>query len=66
MGATLTLLRTVEGGETVIDNKVLSLVSGEIYKFYLRTRGIRILYYKDLKYLDKSFIPLITGVSIIK
>jgi len=66
MRATLTLLRTIEGGETAIDNKILSLVSDKVYKFYLRTRETRILYYKDLKYLDKSLIPLITSVSIIK
>ena len=66
MRATLTLLKIIEGGEATIDNKILGLVSGEVYKFYLRTRETRILYYKDLKYLDKSFIPLITSVSIIK
>ncbi|MGC8983596.1 MAG: glycosyltransferase, partial [Desulfurococcaceae archaeon] len=65
MRATLTLLSLVKGGESAVDARVLSLVSGRVYKLYLRTREFRVLYYKDLRYFEKSYMPLVEGVGVL-
>uniref|UniRef100_A0A7C2BKH7 Uncharacterized protein n=1 Tax=Thermosphaera aggregans TaxID=54254 RepID=A0A7C2BKH7_9CREN len=45
--STLPLLTILKDGEKVVDEKVSSLVSGRIYKFYLAFREPRIAYYKN-------------------
>ncbi len=64
-GATLTLLGLIEGGESAVDARVLSLVSRPVYKLYLKTRELRILYYRDLHYFERSYMSLVEGISVL-
>jgi len=65
-GATLTLINLVKGGEKAIDEKALSLVSGSLWKFRLKTRNVRVLYYNTPQLIDKSLIPLVVNVTVLK
>jgi len=66
MKTTLTLIKMIKEGEKYVDDIVLRIVSGDVYKFYLKTREFRILYYKNPKYLEKTYLPLIERIMILK
>jgi len=64
LGISLLLMKII-GNEETIDNKIRTLVSGTVYKFYINTRSTRILYYKNPRFLNASFIPYLTGFKLM-
>jgi glycosyltransferase involved in cell wall biosynthesis len=64
--ASLPLIKIVKGGEQAIDERVRSLVTGDVHKFYLNSWNIRILYYKNPEFLDKTFMPLVKHATLLK
>jgi len=60
------LLRKVKGGEETIDNRVLVLVSKPVFKVWWKARWIKITYFKDYEWLDKSYMPLVEKIGVLK
>ncbi|MEM1643390.1 MAG: hypothetical protein QXS70_03195 [Desulfurococcaceae archaeon] len=63
--ATLMLLKKVDCGEEAIDAFVSQLVDKPVYKLYLRTREIKIIYFKNYEWLDKSYLPLAEKIGLL-
>lgn len=64
--ASLTLIRTVRGGEEAIDERVREVINTPVYKLYLRSRELKTIYFKDFELVDKSYLPLTRSLRILK
>ncbi|MEM4489427.1 MAG: glycosyltransferase [Desulfurococcaceae archaeon] len=64
--ATLTLLKKVGRGEEVVDALVSRLVDKPVLKLYLRGREIKIIYFKDREWMDKSILPLAERIGLLE
>ncbi|MEM1698173.1 MAG: glycosyltransferase [Thermofilaceae archaeon] len=63
---TLTLLKKVDRGEKTVDALVSRLVDKPVLKLYLRSREIRIIYFKDYEVMDKSYHPLAERIGLLE
>lgn len=62
----LMLLKLVKGGEGALDSFVTRLVSRPIYKAYIRSRGLRVVYFKDRDLFSRPLLPLVERISLIE
>lgn len=64
--ATLALLRRLDRGEEAVDALISQLVDKPVLKLYLRSREIRVIYFKDFEWMDKSYLVLAERIGMLR
>ncbi|MEM4933118.1 MAG: hypothetical protein QXF19_06680 [Desulfurococcaceae archaeon] len=60
------MLRRLDRGEEAVDALISQLVDKPVLKLYLRSREIRVIYFKDFEWMDKSYLVLAERIGMLR